>query len=176
MLDLGFYENIIKDPKSHKNLAVKILAAIICVFLAASLLSAAIVRNFPPVIFILALVFIALLLYLVFIFFSVEYEYSISDTCVSLAKIYAKTKRKEIFSAEPDEILMIAPNTEDNMKKALDYHPKTRFDIYEKKSQDNRWLVVLELSRGELALFVFDAPSGIEKILKKLKPSAMTFR
>ena len=171
MIELGFFENIIKDPKSKKNFAVKLLSCVLGALILAGLVPTVLANGYPPVLLLIAASVIAALLYFVFIFFSIEYECAVSETCVSLAKIYGKRRRREIFSAERDEILLIARFNESNLKKAEDYRPRERFDIYSKKEQNNLWIVVFEIEKNQNAIFIFHAPAGIEKIFRKLKPS-----
>ena len=171
MIELGFFENIIKDPKSKKNLAVKLLACALGALILAWLSLTLLANGYPPVLLLIAASIVAALLYVIFIFFSVEYECSVSETCVSLAKIYGKRRRREIFSVERDEIHLIARFNERNLKKAEDYRPRERFDIYDKKSQNNLWIVVFEIEKNQNAAFVFYAPEGVEKIFRRLKPS-----
>ena len=105
-----------------------------------------------------------------------EYEYCISEHEITLAKIYAKRRRKEIFSAEAKSILFIAPATDDNIKKAREYRPAEQFNVYSANTESKLWLAVFENEKEENTLFIFEAEDSITKILRSLKPSALTLR
>ena len=176
MLELGFYENIVKHKRAALHFVLKILITAICVIATLATLVILSTNSYPPILTLIVLAVAAVIVYLSFIFLSVEHECSVSESSISLSRIYAKKMRRELFSADADDVLMIAPATEDNLKKAETYRPKSCFKVYDKASEDTLWLVVFEMKKGENALFIFTAPVGIEKIFRKIKPSALLFR
>ena len=117
MLDLGFYEKVIQPPTKKKSTASKIIATVIYIALVGFLILTMIISGmFVPGF--IAIVILSLALYLFFGTASYEYEYSFSDAGVTLAKIYAKKRRKTIFDLSDEQILLIAPANEQNLARA----------------------------------------------------------
>ena len=176
MVELGFYERVLKTPNTAKTLFTKIIIIAVYAIIAISLVLSALFNGANPALSVLFIAPLSLALYIIFPKISPEYEYCISETAITLAKIYGKSRRKEVFEAQSDAILFIAPKTEANMKKALDYRPAEQYDIYTSNPKCEIWLAVFENEKEEKTLFIFEAESSVTKILRVLKPSAMTFR
>ncbi len=176
MSELSFYENVIPSPKKRKNLVIKItIISAYVIFLAVWILSAFISRRNPALI-ILVVTVASVVAALALRPLSVEFEYYISDSQITLAKIYGKSRRREMFSADTDSILLIAPETEENIKKAEAYQPREQYRMATKSADKKAWIVVFENDKDEKFLFTFDAEDYVTKILKQLKPSAISFR
>lgn len=176
MTELSFYENVIPSPDRRKHLFIKVaLIAAYALFLAIWIISSLLSQRSPITIFIvIAIASLALVFALRPL--SVELEYSVSESQITLAKIYGKRRRKELFSAEPDSIRLIAPMSDENIKKAEAYKPATEFRALTPSTEKKRWLVVFENESEENILFIFEAEDYVSKILRILKPSAILFR
>ena len=62
------------------------------------------------------------------------------------------------------------------MKKAEDYRPAETYDVHPEGAQTDLWLMVFENEKEENILFIFEAEEEATRLLRKLKPSAVTFR
>ena len=124
----------------------------------------------------IAIVIATLLLYFFVGSLNYEYEYSFSEVGVTLAKIYAKKRRRELFELSEDEILFIAPVNDDNDSRAESYAPKTRYEIFSPDDEGALWMIVFEVAKGERAVLIFRAEDEALKVLKTIKPSVMKFR
>lgn len=176
MVELGFYEKVIKGQNTGKVLLSKIIIIAVYAISVASLILSALFNATTPALAVVLIAALSIALYIIFPKISPEYEYCISETAITLAKIYGKSRRKEIFEAPSNTILFIAPKNEVNTKKALDYRPTEQYDIYTSNTQCGIWLAVFENENEEKTLFVFEAEDSVAKILRVLRPSAMTFR
>ena len=176
MVELGFYEKVIKAQNTWKLLLYKITIIAVYTITTILLFISALFNATTPALAFVLIAILSLALYIILPKISPEYEYCISETSITLAKIYGKSRRKEIFEAPSGSILFIAPKNETNMKKALDYHPTEQYDIYTSSTDCGIWLAVFENEDEEKTLFVFEAEDSATKILRVLKPSAMTFR
>lgn len=176
MVELGFYERVVKAQNTAKTLLTKIAVIAIYGVTVLALILSALFNATTPMLAFLLIAFLSLALYIILPRISPEYEYCISETAITLAKIYGKRRRKEIFEAQSKSILFIAPKNEANMKKALDYRPTEEYDIYTANTECKIWLAVFENENEEKTLFIFEAEDSVTKILRVLKPSAMTLR
>ena len=176
MDDLGFFERVIKTSSNTKSRLSKIF-----IFVAAAIVSAVWIifalPTFIPhtLIFIVTVIFFSVA-FLVVRGLSTELEYSISETYVSLAKIYGRSGRKTVFEADRDNILMIAPKTEVNLAKAKDLGAKTVIEAVSSAPEYPVWLMVFKTESGEPTVFVFEANDYAVKLLKMIKPSVMIYR
>ncbi len=176
MTDLSFYENVLPSPDKRKLLIIKILLISVYVIFLAVWIASSFISSRSPALIILIAAAATLVLALALSRLSVELEYSVSESEITLAKIYSKKRRKEIFSADADSIIFIAPLTEENMKKAESFSPAEQYRMITKNTEKKTWLVVFEKDKDEKALFAFEAEDYVAKILKQLKPSAISFR
>ena len=177
MIDLGFYERVV-SIRSHKksNTRKVIISALSGVALAVWIILA-IVMGAGVVACILVSVLIAAVPFVISGLSATELEYSISSDSVTLAMIYGGRRRKEIFWAEANDILLIAPATDDNLKAAESYEPKETFEASSDGDEElKKWLIVFKDEKDNNYLFTFEAEDGVQKLLKLLKPSAFKTR
>ena len=177
MFDLGFYERVIPIRSRAKHTAKKIIVGAVCALaLIVWIISALISEAGFVSCFVVSGVIVAIP-FAVSSFSASELEYSISTTSVSLSMIYNGKRRKELFYAEAEDIVFIAPNTPQNMDKAEELEPEEHFEALSMDENGlEEWLVVFKDDKDRNHLFVFEAESGIQKLLRQLKPSAMTLR
>lgn len=177
MIDLGFYERVVtlKDQKKNRYKKIGIMIAsglAVAVWLIVSILAKA-----GVVACVLVSVLIAAIPFAVTSLSATELEVAISADHIMLSMIYGGRRRKEIFFAEPDDILLIAPNTPDNRRIAEDSHPKQSFEALSKEREGLcEWLVVFKDEKENNYIFIFEAEDGVQKLLKLLKPSAFRSR
>ncbi|MBQ8140552.1 MAG: hypothetical protein IJ038_02525 [Clostridia bacterium] len=175
-MDLGFYEKVVKPSRKGKNLLLKIITVAVYIIAAAIWIITSVAAERSLAVIVLALLAASVIFYVILSRASFDYEYAISDTSVTLAKIYGKSRRKEVFDIGAENILYIAPKTEDNLKKCEEFKPKSQYDIYSHRSEGKLWLIVFETAKEERFVFVFEPEDYALKLLKTLKPSAMYFK
>ena len=176
MIDLGFYERVVAIRSRSKNTTRKIIISALSGVALAVWIVIAIIMGAGVVACILVSVLIAALPFVISGFSATELEISISSDSVSLAMIYGGKRRKEVFWAEADDILLIAPATEDNLKEAESYEPKDSFNATSDDEEMKKWLMVFKDEKENNYLFTFEAEDGVQKLLKALKPSAFKTR
>ena len=176
MIDLGFYEKVVPATGKKKTLLHKALIIIGYILALLIWIGSAYSGGISPTVILLVALAMSCVTFLMLRRNDAEYEYAISETAVTLAKIYGNSKREELFSAEAESILLVAPMNETNIKKAEDYRPAETYNVYPAEATQNLWLMVFENEKEEKVLFVFKAEEEATKLLRKLKPSAMTFR
>lgn len=177
MLELGFYERVVPIRSRGKNTARKVTAAVLAGLALVVWIISAIISGAGVVACVLVSVLIAAVPFVVSSFSATELEYSISSDSVTLATIYGKSRRKEIFFAEPNDILLIAPNTKDNKAEADRHLPKqTFFAVSDSNDGLTQWLILFKDEKENNYLFIFEAEDGVQKLLKSLKPSALRLR
>jgi len=176
MIDLGFYERVVAIRSRSKNTTRKIIISALSGVALAVWIVIAIIMGAGVVACILVSVLIAALPFVISGFSATELEISISSDSVSLAMIYGGKRRKEVFWAEADDILLIAPATEDNLKVAESYEPKDSFNATSDDEEMKKWLMVFKDEKENNYLFTFEAEDGVQKLLKALKPSAFKTR
>ena len=175
MIDLGFYEKVVTVSGRGKSLFVRILIITAYILSLTLWIVGAYSGGVSPVIILLVSLAISGVTFVLLRRNDIEYEYAISDTTVTLAKIYGKSKRKELFSADSGSILYVAPYNESNINKAQSYRPVETHSIYSPNTEEKLWLMVFENEEEKNVLFIFEAEDEVSKILKKLKPSVLTF-
>lgn len=104
-------------------------------------------------------------------YFEVEYEYSIWYGSFSLAKIYAKKKRRDLISADIKEFLLVAPATEEYVNKANHFEPKNTFYAVSSKTAENVWIFVTGDKDMPRNLVFFEADERSLAMLKQANPS-----
>ena len=176
MVDLGFYEKVVPATGRKKTLLHKVLIIIGYIIALLIWIGAAYSGGISPTVILIVALAMSCVTFFLLRRNDAEYEYAISETAVTLAKIYGKSKREELFSAEAESILLIAPMNEMNIKNAEDYRPAETYRVHPEEVTENLWLMVFENEKEKNILFIFEAEEDATKLLRKLKPSAMTFR
>lgn len=174
MTDLGFYEKVVTPDKKSGRSAGKIAAIIIYAITVISSIISMFTLGFIGGFITIAILTLILLLILGNSNF--EYEIAINESSVTLAKIIANSRRKTIFELGEDEILFVAPVTEDNNARAESYAPQKRYDIHSADEEGDLWMIVFEREVGVREIFIFKAEDYAIKLLKAIKPSVMKFR
>ena len=95
MVELGFYERVLKTPNTAKTLFTKIIIIAVYAITALSLVISALFNATAPALAFVLIILLSAALYIIFPMISPEYEYCISETAITLAKIYGKRRRKE---------------------------------------------------------------------------------
>lgn len=165
------YEKIIKIPNKGRHLAKKIsLAMSYVLFFSIFVLSA--LNNLERIIPLLAVgVLLTFTLFAVtWKYVQIEYEYAFECGALSVAKIYGKRKRKLLVSAEIKEMSMIAPATEENIKKAEKLEIDERIIAVSSDRQENIWLALTGGKDEKKVLLFFEADERALSILKSTNP------
>ena len=174
MTDLGFYEKVITPDKKAGRSAGKI--AIIIIYAVMVLSSIILMFKLGFLGGFIAIAVLTLALYLILGGSDYEYEIAINESTVTLAKIIANKRRKTVFEISEEEILFMAPVTEENNARAESYAPKKRYDIYSEGEEGTPWMIVFEAEVGVRSVFVFKTEEYATKLLKSIKPSVIKFR
>ena len=176
MIDLGFYERVVAIRSNAKNTTRRVVVSALAGVVLAIWIVLAIIMKAGVVACILVSVLIAAVPFAVSGFSATELEYAISSDSVTLAMIYGGRRRKEVFYAEAEDILLIAPSTDDNVKAAEAYDIKESFSAISNDAEMKKWLMVFKDEKDNNYLFTFEAEDGVQKLLKALKPSAFKIR
>lgn len=171
MIDINSYEKIIKLKAEGRILSKKIILICIYSFLVFVGIPFAIVKlhgNIPVVLTLAAFTG-------GFIFISwkqtyVEYEYSIISGVFFLARIYGKTRRKEIFEADLHDAVIIAPFNEIYCEKAEKCEPNDIFYAISSRKAENSWFIIFEESGETKTLILFEADERAISTLRHYCP------
>lgn len=174
MTDLGFYEKVVApDKKSGRSVGKIAIIVIYAIAVISSIISMFTLGVLGGVI---TIALLTLLLYLILSGSNYEYEIAINESSVTLAKIIANSRRKTVFELSEDEILFIAPVTDENNARAESYAPKKRYDIYSDNEEGALWMIVFECEVGTREVFVFKTEDYGIKLLRSIKPSVIKLR
>ncbi len=161
------YEKIVKVKNSGKHLVLRIsLAMSYLLFFFVWFLSA--MQNkelLVPIIVAGALCTLTLAL-LTWKYVQLEYEYAIWYGRLSVSKIYGKKKRQTVLECDIKKLIMIAPATEENIKRAEHLEPERRIVGVSGEVADNAWLAVTDEQDEKRALIFFEADERMLTILK----------
>ena len=174
MTDLGFYEKVVEPQINSKGSGKKTAAIIIYVITVISSIISMFTLGFLGGF--IAILFLTTVLYLVLGKSNYEYEIAINESSVTLAKIYAKKRRKTVFELYEKELLFIAPVNDANNTRAEEYAPKERYEIYSDDEEGDLWMIVFEREVGVRSVFIFRAEDYAIKLLRTIKPSVVKFR
>ncbi len=165
------YEKVVKLSNKGKPLIKKISAVMSYALIFVIWL---VIGLNNPNIMAPALVFGALLTLVVVLitwkYLCVEYEYSFSYGTLGVAKIYAKKKRKLLIETEMRDLLIIAPATEEYIRKAEHFEIEKRIIAVSSENADNIWLVVSGGKDERRVLVFFEADERSLAILKSANP------
>lgn len=103
-------------------------------------------------------------------YLSLEYEYSFWYGNLSVAKIYSKRKRKAVLSADIKDLLIIAPVSEDNIRRAQGFEPEKTVLALSSEQAEDIWLTVTGGKDEKRILLFFEADERSLAILKKSNP------
>ena len=173
MNDSTTYEKIVKVKNKGAHLYKKaslIMAYLLffAVWLVAALYDA---KKLAPVL-LTGILCTALLVLLSWKYLSLEYEYSFWYGNLSVAKIYSKRKRKAVLSAEIKDMIMIAPASEENIRRAQGLEPEDTILAVSSDEAENIWLTVTGGKDEKRVILFFEADERSLSILKKSNPFA----
>ena len=127
---------------------------------------------FSPALLILALALTVLLVIVTWKYVQVEYEYAIYAGSFFVAKIYGKTKRKELLELDLKRAILIAPRTEEYLSEA----DKMKLDgvlwAVSSPKAENIWMIVYPCGEKSAALLFFEADEEALKLLRRENPRA----
>ena len=102
----------------------------------------------------------------------VEYEYAIYSGSFFVAKIYGKTKRKELAEIDLKQAVLIAPRTEEFLAQA----DRMRIDrvlwATTSSNANNVWMIVTPNGEKSASLLFFEADEDALRILRRENPRA----
>ena len=162
------YEKTVKVKLQGSRLA-KNISIIMAYVLFFSIWVAAAINNAESFVLVLAAGILSslLLVALTWKYLYEEYEYSFWYGSLTIAKIYAKRKRKAIISADIKDLLIIAPATDENIAKANRFEPEETLLAVSADNAKDIWLTVTGGKEEKRVIIFFEADERALSILKK---------
>lgn len=165
------YEKVIAAASESKTKRNKALAIIgYSIFFAVWIL----IGIFNPTIIIpLALTGVLCTLALILLswkYIEVEYEYALWYGSFEVAKIYGKKSRKNLISTELRELLLVAPASEEYLKKAEHFELDKRINAVSSDGSDNEWILVTGGKDEPRILVRFEADDRLLSLLRAANP------
>ena len=158
MNNSGTYEKIVKVKNRGKHLAKKISVILAyALFFSIWLISAVNTPKKIVPIIVAGILATLLLVILTWKYLQVEYEYSFWYGNMSIAKIYAKRKRKAIIETEIKDLLLIAPATDEYILRAEHFEIEERVIAVSSENADDIWLAVTGGKDERRVLIFFEA-------------------
>ena len=149
------YEKVIKKRDDSGRIIAKICALVGYICFDLAWIWGIVASSFNLGVIALAVIFTVFLINLTWKLFMLEYEYSFVGSEFSVAKIYAKQRRKTILNAEISDALLIAPATEENLD-SLERHEieKTAYAV-SKLDAENIWFALFSVKEGKSKMCVY---------------------
>ena len=104
-------------------------------------------------------------------YLDVEYEYALWYGSFEVAKIYSKKSRKNLLSAETKELLLIAPATEEYIKKTEHFEIDKQIIATSSTDGENVWILVTGGKDEPKILVYFEADERLLGMLRAASPS-----
>ncbi len=101
-----------------------------------------------------------------------EYEYIFSGQSFCFSKIYGKRKRKQIMDLDLSDAILIAPATDENMKKAGASALSTVIYATGDNGADDIWLILFEVDKQETGIVFFHCDERAIRFLRRANPHA----
>ena len=114
----------------------------------------------------------AILIILTWKYTVIEYEYIIVGGTFCLTKIYGKKKRKAILEADIKNAKLIAPYTDDYVKKAEDLSPENIIWAVSSQYSENIWMFIFLDDEDRITLVFFEADDRSIRFLMRANPRA----
>ena len=113
-----------------------------------------------------------ILIFLTWRYVSVEYECSMTSGHLTFAKIYGSKTRKVIFETEIKAMTLIAPYTDEYIKKAEEFCPTVEYSAISSPKADNQYFALFENKDSKKAIFIFEANKRCLDIMKYYNSTA----
>lgn len=166
------YEKIIPQRAVGKALLPR-LVLILCYLAWLSICLVILLRTaFAPALLLLLPALSVILVLFTWKYVRVEYEYSIYGEDFSVAKIYGKSKRKELLSINLKQAILIAPRTEEFLEKADKLTLKSVLWTVSSPSADGIWMIVYPEDEQIYSLLFFEADEDSLRLLRRANPRA----
>ncbi len=167
MNNTGVYEKIIKVPNKGVHLVKKIsLAMSYALFFSVFLVAALNDLTLALPVLLLGALLTFTLVAITWKYLQIEYEYSFSYGTISISKIYGKRKRKALVNADIKQLMIIAPATDENIKRAEGFEIEERVIAVSGDGAENIWLTVTGGKDEKRVLVFFEADDRALSILK----------
>lgn len=127
---------------------------------------------FSPALLVLALALTVFFVIVSWKYVQLEYEYAIYSGSFFVAKIYGKTKRKELLELDLKQALLIAPRIEEYLAKAEQMNPDGVLWAVSSQKAESIWMIVYPHGEKSTAILFFEADEDILKILRRENPRA----
>jgi hypothetical protein len=176
MTDLGFYEKVIPQISKRKLRVLKAISYLLCAIaiILWSLQSMLIGRSFVWI-FLVALLIICVPV-LIFGFLCTELELSVTQNEITLAKIYGKRSRKELFCIEAEDIISIIKKSEDSLSSLKEKDISLCFSALSRGEEENVWLLLFRYDKEQNACLELALEDEPKKLIRAMRPSAFSAR
>lgn len=167
------YEKIVKCENTPSRTVAKIcaIAGYICFDLA--WIWGIIESGFNIGVIALAIITTAIIINITWKLFMLEYEYSFVGSSFSVAKIYAKSRRRTVAEAEIKDALFVAPATEENLARIAHYEISHTLYAISSDKAENVWFALFDEKEGKKRTCVyFEADDKTVSIFRKYNPHA----
>ena len=173
-MNTQLYEKIVK-VKTKKQ-TVKLVTAILLYIIYITIWAFIGIFNPNKILLILALGALSLLAIILISwkYLFLEYEYNFCMSILTVAKIYGKRKRKVLIEIDVSKCLIIAPATEDTIKKAEKFEPKKRFIAVSNESAEDIWILLSNDDNDWKNIIFIESDSRIYSIFKTVAPHITT--
>ncbi len=167
------YEKLLPQKTSGRALIVR-LCVILGYLIWAGLCFALLVRvRFSPALLVLAIALTVLLVLVTWKYTTVEYEYAIYSGSFFVAKIYGKTKRKELLEIDLKQTLLIAPRTEEFLAKADRMQLDEIHWAVSAQNAENIWMIIYQSGEKSSSLLFFEADEDSLRLLRRENPRSV---
>ncbi len=117
--------------------------------------------------FALAPVSLWIIYYFTWPYFSVEYEYALSEGHITFSRIYDGRKRKEVFSERISRLDTVAPYKSENDEVILSYAPTVEYIAFSsEKTPVDPYFALFTDEKGRKCVFFFEATNRSLRALK----------
>ena len=107
-----------------------------------------------------------ILIFITWRYVSVEYECSMTSGQFTFAKVYGSKTRKVIFETEIKAMSLIAPYTDEYLKKAEAFRPTEEYCALSSPKADNQYFAIFENKDAKRVIFIFEANKRCLDIMK----------
>ncbi|MBO5939416.1 MAG: hypothetical protein J6Q82_08005 [Clostridia bacterium] len=128
--------------------------------------------NFAPALLVLAIALTVLLVLVTWKYVQVEYEYAIYSGSFFVAKIYGKTKRKDLVELDLKQAILIAPRTEEYLAQADRMKLDGVLWAVSSPKAENIWMIVYPHGEKNASLLFFEADEDAIRLMRRENPRA----
>ncbi len=166
------YEKLLPQKATGRAMIPR-LCLILCYIVFFSIWLVVFIRmGFVPALLVLGLALTVLLVFVTWKYTQLEYEYAIYAGSFFVAKIYGKTKRRELLELDLKQAILIAPRTEETLAQADRMKLDSVLWAVSSPKAENIWMIVYPHGEKSSALLFFEADEEAIRLLRRENPRA----